>query len=52
MDCKACRERFRVDKLIEENVPGISVSEATSLEELTNIVKENHIKCPSCGKED
>ncbi len=52
MDCKSCNERFRADKLIEEDysVKGIdSVADGMTKEEMEIYVKENGIKCPSCG---
>ncbi len=53
MDCKECRERFRADKLIEdfasENSLTIDVN-GLSNDELSNIVEEHNIPCPTCGK--
>lgn len=56
IDCKACKSRFRADKLIEEymmekkgeaeNVDG------WSNEKLEAYITENGIKCPDCGKND
>ncbi len=50
MDCKNCKTRYRADKLIEDvsNAP----CEGWSNEKMENYIKENHIKCPTCGKED
>ncbi|NGX63701.1 MAG: Glycine--tRNA ligase [Candidatus Anoxychlamydiales bacterium] len=46
IDCKECKSRFRIDKLIEdqanEDVEGLS------LEELTKILDDKNIKCPKC----
>ena len=57
MDCKACKERFRADKLIEdylaENHIEIEGSvDAWSQEEMKNFIEEKNICCPSCGKHD
>jgi len=50
IDCKACKQRFRADKLLEEK--GISASESLTNEKLMELIKENHIVCPNCGKSD
>jgi len=50
VDCKKCRARLRADHLIEDNLD-IKV-EGKSLEEITEIIKKNNLKCPSCGKSD
>jgi glycyl-tRNA synthetase len=51
MDCKNCKERLRGDKLIEDNL-GIEAAVGKSLKEIGEIIKENKLKCPKCGKED
>ena len=55
IDCKSCKTRHRADKLIEdwasENGKDIC-GDGMSNEELVSIIKENHIKCPNCGKEN
>jgi len=51
MDCKNCKERIRGDKLIEENL-GIEAAAGKSLDEISEIIKENNLKCPNCGKCD
>jgi len=51
MDCKNCKERIRGDKLIEENL-GIEQAAGKSLEAIGQIIKENNLKCPKCGKCD
>lgn len=48
VDCKQCKSRFRADHLIEDAVDGLKV-EGLSTEDLTKIIVENAIKCPSCG---
>ena len=51
MDCKNCNERVRGDKLIEENI-SIEAAVGKSLKEIAEIIKENNLKCPKCGKCD
>ncbi|MBQ7254709.1 MAG: glycine--tRNA ligase [Oscillospiraceae bacterium] len=57
MDCRACHERFRADKLIEdwaaehgEQLP--KAVDAFSQEEMKAFIDEHEINCPSCGKHD
>lgn len=47
IDCKQCKSRFRADHLIEESL-NIHV-EGKSVQELTEIIHDNKIKCPTCG---
>ncbi|MFA6991692.1 MAG: glycine--tRNA ligase [Candidatus Gracilibacteria bacterium] len=51
MDCKNCRERIRGDKLIEEKL-GIEKAAGKSLHQISEIIRENKLKCPKCGKSD
>jgi len=51
MDCKNCKERIRGDKLIEEHL-GVEKAVGKSLKEIGEIIKENKLKCPKCGKSD
>ncbi|MBP5254797.1 MAG: glycine--tRNA ligase [Lachnospiraceae bacterium] len=57
MDCKACKERFRADKLIEdymaENgiVPEVGL-DGWSHEQMQAYIAEKQIPCPSCGAHD
>lgn len=51
MDCKNCKERIRGDKLIEEHL-GVEKAVGKSLIEISEIIKENKLKCPKCGKSD
>ena len=56
IDCKACKSRFRADKLIEdycnkENIDGVN-PDGWSNEELLGYIKEKNIVCPNCGKLD
>lgn len=50
IDCTSCQYRTRADHLIEDNVKDIGNVEGRPLEELDQIVADNKIKCPSCGK--
>ncbi len=50
VDCKTCHGRTRADHLIEDKLD-IKV-EGKSLAELTAIIKDNKIKCPTCGGTD
>lgn len=51
VDCRNCNYRTRADHFIEEKIKGIKV-EGLPVEKLTQIIKENKLKCPKCGKED
>lgn len=50
VDCKNCKARMRADHLIEDaldkNVEGLSTKE------LDELIKENKIACPKCGKHE
>jgi len=50
IDCKSCKSRIRADHLIEDNLD--IKAEGKSLEEMTEIIVENNLKCPICGKSD
>ena len=55
MDCKACKERFRADKIIEDYLQEKGepqVVDGWSNEKMQDFIKENEIKCPSCGAHD
>lgn len=56
IDCKACKARFRADKLIEdyakqkgEEITGI---DGWSNGQLEGFIAEHNLKCPECGKSD
>ncbi len=51
IDCKSCKARHRADHLIENAYPEIKV-EGKSPAELTAIIKEKGIACPTCGRKD
>ena len=55
MDCKACHERFRADKLIEDFAAGKGEEVNAGgwpNEKMQEYIAENGIACPSCGKKD
>ena len=57
MDCKACKERFRADKLIEDycEEKGITLPkpiDAFSQEEMAAFIEAHQVPCPTCGKHD
>jgi glycyl-tRNA synthetase len=56
LDCKACKSRFRADKLIEDyfmNEKGEDMNaDGWSNEQMENFIAEKGIKCPECGKSD
>ncbi|QSQ07848.1 Glycine--tRNA ligase [Koleobacter methoxysyntrophicus] len=47
IDCKNCKARFRADHLIEDTL-NMHV-EGKGIDELTRIIKDNQVKCPTCG---
>ena len=47
IDCKQCKSRFRADHLIEDSLD--MKVEGKSVQELTEIIHDNEIKCPTCG---
>ena len=55
MDCKACKARFRADKLIEDfnHERGTDmVVDGWSNQQMEEYIAENKIPCPTCGKTD
>lgn len=48
VDCKNCNYRTRADHLIEDNLKDFKV-EGLPMEKLTEIIRENKLKCPRCG---
>ncbi len=55
MDCKACKERFRADKLIEDWGRARSeeiLADGWSDGRYEAYIKEHQIVCPTCGKQD
>ena len=55
MDCRACKARFRADKLIEDFAAARGqdmVADGWSNEQMEAYIAENAIACPTCGKQD
>ena len=55
IDCKECKTRHRVDKLIEEWMHEHHCEEIVDGwpdEKMIKYMKDNHIACPNCGKEN
>ena len=56
IDCKACKARFRADKLIEDYLHEQGQMDVQvdgwSNEKLEQFIAENGVKCPECGKSD
>ena len=55
IDCRECKTRHRADKLIEEWMHEHNCEEVVDGwpdEKMINYMKENHIACPNCGKEN
>ena len=52
MDCKACKARFRADKLIEDFTHGEETGDGWSNQELESYINSHDIVCPVCGKKD
>ena len=52
MDCKACKARFRADKLIEDFTNGEETGDGWTNAELEKFIAEHDIVCPVCGKKD
>ena len=55
VDCKACKARFRADKLIEEAGdarPANWAAEKTPPQDVWDFLSQKQIVCPTCGKCD
>lgn len=55
IDCKQCKSRFRADKIIEDHfLEKGSHQSINGLrdEDLIELIKEEDIRCPNCGKHD
>ena len=48
--CKSCGSIYRADNLIEEFLPNVDVK-GKSFEEMSQIIREHKLSCPSCGGE-
>ncbi len=51
IDCKDCKARHRVDKLIEGFDPS-AIADKMSEEEMMTFIREKKIPCPKCGKSE
>ncbi len=56
IDCRACKMRYRADKLIEDynaenGITDVNV-EALDNDGLSNYIIENGVTCPNCGKKE
>ena len=51
IDCKACKSRFRADKMIEEHDASIDADGLDS-DTLEKVIEDRNIPCPSCGAHD
>lgn len=49
VDCKACQERFRGDKLLEEKL-GVEAVAVLKLDQVQPMLVAEKIACPNCGK--
>lgn len=47
-DCRSCKVRLRADHLIEQAYPDTAVT-TLSLDEMTKIIQDKKIPCPTCG---
>ena len=52
MDCRACKARFRADKLIEDFTKGEETGDGWTNQELESFIAEHDIVCPVCGKKE
>jgi len=55
MDCRACKERFRADNIIEDfqNANGLPPgADGWSNDKMKAFIDDNKIPCPKCGKFD
>ena len=52
IDCKACKSRYRADKLIEDFTEGKETGDGWSNEKLEKFISDNKVPCPKCGKSD
>ncbi len=55
LDCKACKNRFRADKLIEDDLKENGKEEVVdgwTAEKMSDYIESSNLKCPSCGKHD
>jgi glycyl-tRNA synthetase len=54
MDCKACKTRYRADKLIEDNMRANGdenpLVDGWSNDKMMEYIEGNRVKCPQCGE--
>ncbi len=50
VDCRKCQERIRADHLVEEQLE--QKVEGLPVEEISQIIFDNKLKCPHCGSTD
>lgn len=51
VDCKACKERFRGDKLLEDKL-GVEPVAVLTIDQVQPMLMAEKIPCPNCGKVD
>ncbi|MDD2505557.1 MAG: glycine--tRNA ligase [Bacilli bacterium] len=51
IDCKSCKMRHRVDKLIDDFDPSVTADKMTQVE-MKEYIDENNVPCPKCGKNE
>lgn len=51
VDCKACKERFRGDKLLEKKL-GVEAAAVLKLDQIKAMLEAESINCPHCGQND
>ena len=56
IDCKACKARFRADKLVEDHARNTGATaeglDGWSHGQLETYIQEHGVSCPECGKSD
>jgi glycyl-tRNA synthetase len=55
MDCRACHNRFRADKLIEQDFAQKGIegnADGWSLDRMSAYIGDSEIRCPNCGAQD
>ena len=52
IDCQKCKARHRADKLIEDFTEGKVTADGWENDKIEEYIKENNIKCPTCGAND
>jgi len=55
MDCRACKERFRADNVIEDFMKESGMTggaDGWSHDKMKEFIDDNQVPCPKCGKRD